>query len=150
MITDAFAAYAHFIGIFLAFSCLAGELILYRPWMPAEIVRRLRRIDAGYGLAMAVTVATGFIRATLIGRGVDHYIDNGMFWIKMALVVSIVFVSVISTTHFLRLPRRAPSSTVTVEQQSYRRIRAVIWTEAVLLALIALFATFAARGIDFK
>lgn len=150
MITDAFAAYAHFIAIFLAFSCLAGELILYRPSMPAEIVRRLRRVDAGYGLAMAATVATGFIRATLIGRGVDHYIDNGMFWIKIALLVLVVFVAVVPTSHFLRLPRQTPSHTVMIEHQSYRRVRAMIWIEMVLFALIPLFAAFAARGIGLK
>lgn len=147
MIADAFAAYAHFISIFFAFSCLTAELIFYRPAMPAEVVRRVRRIDAGYALAAAAIVATGFIRAALIGKGIDHYVPNGMFWIKMALVVLVILLSAVPTAHFRRLPRRTPSGTVTVEQPSYRRVRRLLWVEAALLSLIPLFAAFAARGI---
>jgi len=147
MTADAFSAYAHFISIFLAFACLTAELILYRPSMPAEIVRRLRRIDAGYGLAAAAIIATGFLRLSYFGKGTDFYVHNGMFWVKMALVASIVLISTIPTAHFLRLPRKTASGTVTVEHQSYRRVRTAVWIEAALLSLIPLFAALAARGV---
>jgi putative membrane protein len=149
-IADALAAYGHFISIFLAFSCLTAELIFYRPSMPMTVVRHLRRIDAGYGLAAVAILATGFIRLTLIGKGHDYYLHNGMFWIKMAMVAAIVALSVVPTSHFLRLRRKTTTDSVIVALPSYRRIRAFLWTEAVLLALIPFFATLMARGIGLR
>jgi putative membrane protein len=150
MIIDALTAYAHFISIFLAFSCLTAELILYRPSMPAEIVRRLRRVDAGYGLAAAAIIGTGFLRFSFSGKGADFYVHSGVFWIKMTLVAAVVLVSVVPTAHFLRLPRRGAGGTVAVAHGEFRRTRAFLWTEATLLALIPLFAALMARGVGLR
>lgn len=150
MTAEAIAAYFHFISIFFAFSCLTAELIFYRRSMPAEVVRTIRRIDAGYGLAGAAIIATGFLRLSYFGKGTDFYVHNGTFWIKMALVASVVLISVVPTAHFLRLPRRTASGTVIVEQEGYRRTRAILWTEAILLGLIPLFAALMARGVGLR
>jgi putative membrane protein len=150
MIADALAAYAHFVSIFLAVSCLAAELILYRPAMPGAIVRRLRRIDAGYGLAAILMVVTGLLRLFEIGKGSDFYFNNGIFWLKMVLVATVAVLSALPTAHILRLPHKAPEMMVTVDRKAYRRIRTTLWAEAILFALIPLAATLMARGIGLE
>ncbi|HTI86510.1 MAG TPA: DUF2214 family protein [Alphaproteobacteria bacterium] len=147
MIADALAAYAHFISIFLAVSCLTAELILYRPAMPGAIVRLLRRIDAGYGMAAMLIVVTGLLRLFEVGKGSEFYFQNGIFWLKMVLVATVAVLSALPTTHFLRLPHKASEMMVTVERDAYRRVRTTLWAEAILFAAIPLAATLMARGV---
>jgi putative membrane protein len=146
MAADALAAYAHFLTIFLAFSCLTAELILYRPAMAGEIVRRLHRIDAGYGLAGMAIVASGLLGFFLFGKGTDFYAHNGIFWLKMALVATVIAISAMPTVHFQWLSRKAAGETTSVAATIAASARCC-GRRRPLLALIPLAATLIARGI---
>ena len=146
-LAQAVAAWAHFISIFLAVACVAAEVALYRRAMSGDVVRALQRIDAGYGLAGLLIVATGLLRVFYFAKGADYYVHNGIFWVKMALVATVIILSVLPTMHFLRLPPIAPPETVSLKNDAYRRIRALLWAEVIVAAFIPLAATLMARGV---
>lgn len=149
MIGEALGAWIHFLAIFLAVACLAAEIAIYRPEMTAAAVQRLRRVDAGYGLAAVAIIATGFLRVFFFGKGADYYAHNHVFWTKMALFVIVALISVLPTIHFPRAARSAVDGIVRIDAVTFGRNRTLLLVEAGLFALIPLMATLMARGIGY-
>src|SRR6185437_3030029 len=62
MLSQAIAAYAHYLSIFCTLAPLVAELALFRQHMDARIVRLLPRLDLFYLVAVVAIIVTGLLR----------------------------------------------------------------------------------------
>ena len=145
---DALLAYAHFIAIFALASLLAGELLVLRKMLPADVVRRLQGIDRWYGIVAGLVIASGLARLFLGLKGAAFYTHNPVFWTKMGLFVAVALISIAPTMAYLRWnARRQPDGSIVLEDAEYARLRSLLWLQVVLFLFIPLCATFMARGL---
>ncbi len=145
---DALLAYAHFICIFALASLLAGELVIMRKTLPADLVRRLQGIDRWYGIVAGLVVASGLARLFLGMKGAAFYTHNPVFWTKMGLFVAVALISIVPTIAYVRWnARRSADGAVVLDDAEFTRIRSLLWLQVVLFLFIPLCATFMARGL---
>ena len=140
-------AYAHFLAIFATLAILAMEWALYAKILPAERLGVLRRVDMAYMFGALAIIATGLLRLFTSDKGVSFYSHNPVFWIKMALFLSVALLSIPPTMHYLRLPR---TGDVDVAERDHARIRGFIIAEVTVFALIPIAATLMARGVGLR
>ena len=108
---------------------------------------RLARVDAWFGIMAAIALAAGLARVFFAAKGLDYYVANAFFWIKMALFVTVGVISVAPTFSFIVWRRqvradaafRPPAAEVS-------RLRKALYAEAALYALIPVCAAAMARG----
>jgi len=148
VIGDALGAYAHFLAIFVTLSLLVSEAALYRDEMTLATLVRLRRIDLGYLFAAIAIIVTGLARVFWFGKGVAFYIENPVFWIKLALFLAVGLLSVPPTLHYLRLSGQPMTDgPVRIPAAAYRRIRLFLVLQLAIFAVIPLAAAIMALGI---
>lgn len=145
---DAVFAYAHFFGIGCLVAVLAMETALLAERMAAHHIKRMARIDLGYGLAAALVLIAGAGRVVYDLKGPMFYMSNPAFWVKMSLFAATGLLSVIPTLEFIRW-RRAITADAGFHPppERIRRMQMIVRVEWLLLALIPLAAVFMARGI---
>lgn len=95
------AAYGHFSGLAVMASCLVAEYCLLAASPTTALLKRLRYIDAGYGITAAVMLASGLARI-YSEKGAEHYMGNPWFWTKMSLFAIAALISAYPTFCFLR------------------------------------------------
>jgi putative membrane protein len=137
-------AYLHYLSIIVTGGFLVGELLLCRPGITPDQVRRLPVVDVVFFVSALVALATGLLRLFFYGKGVEFYVVNPFFWVKMALYVAIASLSIKPTRAFIRWKRAAGGGPSGAEIAGVRR---VIHVELVLLALMPLMAVLMARGL---
>jgi putative membrane protein len=147
MIDSAIAAYLHFLSIFTTLGILVAEAALYRPRMSAGTLELLRRLDLLYLAGAIAILATGLARLFFFEKGAAFYAAHPVFWIKMALFLSVALLSLPPTFHYLRLALPSTGTDIVVAGDVYRRMRRFITAELAIFALIPLAATLMARGI---
>jgi putative membrane protein len=148
MLPQALGAWLHFIAIFSAVACLAAERALYRPALDAASAQRLTRLDLGYGLSAVAILLTGLARVFWLGKGAAFYGGNPLFWAKLAVFAVVALLSLPPTVHYLRWrPALAAGQAPQVHPAAYRRVRALLWCEALGFLLLPLLAALMARGI---
>jgi putative membrane protein len=148
MLTEALVAYAHVLSILLLGMCLAYELILYRRGLALREARLLLRIDLLYLFAALAVLASGLLRVFAVGKGSAFYLDNPVFYAKLALFLGVALLSLPPTFHYLRWrPALAAGQAPEVPEPVYRRIRRYLHAEMTLFLLIPLLAALLARGI---
>lgn len=109
-------------------------------------VRRLSRLDGGYGLTAVLVVLIGAARVVWGARGWEFYRDNPAFWTKMGLFAAIGLISILPTVAFLKWARAAKADPA-FQPDAAQRAGAVRWVrlEIVLLLLLAVAAAAMAR-----
>jgi putative membrane protein len=137
-------AYLHYLSIIVTGGFLVGELLLCRPGMTPDQIRRLPIVDVVFFVSALVALATGLLRLFFYAKGVDFYVGNPFFWVKMALYVAIASLSITPTRAFIRWKRAAGRGPSGGEIAGVRRL---IHMELVLLALMPLMAVLMARGL---
>jgi putative membrane protein len=95
----------HHILVFGLVVMLAMELALLRA--PVIDIRKLARLDAGYGLTAILVLAAGAARILWGAKGWAVYRDNPAFWTKLGLFAAIGLLSILPTVAFLRWAREA-------------------------------------------
>lgn len=148
MLSQAIAAYAHYLSIFCTLSLLIAELALFRPRMDWRTVRLLPRLDLFYLAAVIAIIVTGLLRVYFFAKGVAFYRESEMFWIKMALFVLVGLLSLPPTFAFIATRRAASGGDADLAPERFRRIRGFIVAELAVFALIPLAATLMARGLS--
>jgi putative membrane protein len=139
-------AYLHFLAIVLLFGFLVGELVVCRPGMSADQVRRLPGLDIAFFMAALLALATGLLRLFFFGKGLGFYLPNPVFWAKMALYAAVALISIRPTLTFIRW-RRTVASAGPPPDAEVARVRRLLHLELGLAALIPLAAVLMARGI---
>jgi putative membrane protein len=147
MFLDWLLASFHHLAVFSLAAILATELALTSSTIDDRIALRLARVDAWFGLLAAVALAAGLLRIFLAAKGLDYYLSNAFFWIKMALFVTVGVVSAAPTYAFIKW-RRAVRADPGFRPSTgeVMRLRRILYVEAALFALIPVAAAAMARG----
>lgn len=135
------AAYLHFVGFIALISLLAGEFFLLRKPVEAHSLPLLKKIDLLYGSVAGLVLVSGIARI-FYEKGWDYYSQSAVFWVKMALFVTIAVVSIYPTTWFLKARNRSD-----IDVAGYAKIRRAVLTQLLLVPLIVFCAIWMARGI---
>lgn len=133
------AAYGHFSGLAIMASCLIAEYCLLTASPTAALLKRLRYIDAGYGITAAVMLASGLARIYR-EKGTEYYMGNPWFWTKMALFAIAALISAYPTFCFLR------SNSGKERLFPVTAIRHCVHLQALLILGIIMCAVMMARG----
>jgi putative membrane protein len=136
----------HFLFLLLA-AVLSFEIGAVRSSMNREDILRVARVDIWYGVLAGAVILVGFSRAIFAAKGWAYYSVNLFFWAKIGTFAVIALLSIMPTMEFIRW-RKALSSNLTFSPapNSIRNVRRVLFAEAILFALIPMFAAAMARG----
>ncbi len=147
MFLDWLLASFHHLAVFSLAGILAAEFALTASIIDGRAVLRLARIDAWFGIMAAVALAAGLSRVLFAAKGLEYYVHNTFFWIKMALFVSVGVVSIAPTLSFIVWRRRVSAhAAFRPPAAEVARLRKALYAEAALFALIPLCAAAMARG----
>lgn len=146
MFLAAIIAWAHYTAIIVLAGTLVGEWALFERQMSVERARRLRRVDMIYGLAAAVVLGSGLLRLWF-EKGPLFYVENGAFWMKIALFAGIGIASIYPTIVFAKwAPALRGGAAPEIGAFQAQAVALIIRVEIVALLFIPLFAALMARG----
>jgi putative membrane protein len=146
--SQAIAAYLHYLSIFALFALLSIEHVLLKPDPTLAQARSLIRVDLWFGIVAGTVLLTGLARVLWFAKGPDYYLHNGFFHAKVALFVLIGLMSIVPTVRFLGWrPAVKAGVAPTVSAASVRQMIMIIRLELALLVLVPLPATLMARGL---
>ncbi len=144
---DFVLASLHHLVAFSLVAIIAIELVLVRPGMDAATIRRLSRIDLGFGIAAGLMILVGFVRVFFGLKGSAYYLANWVFWTKMAVFAAIGLLSIQPTLRIIAWRRLIEVDSHAVPmRQDIMRVKRVIHVEAGLVLLIPILAAAMARG----
>lgn len=141
-----FIHYLHYLGFAMMIAMLAVELALFHPVVSGTVARRLARIDAFYGLAALVVIATGLLKTFSYGKTAAYYGQNFIFHIKLTLFVLVVAMSIMPTIRFLKARQAAPADTVAYPAATGVLLR----IELAVLVAIPLLGVLMAHGYGYS
>ena len=146
---DAILAYLHFTAIFVLFAFLSVEFYLVRLRLDATTIRQLARVDAWYAGSAIVVLATGLARMGWGAKGSAFYLDDWVFYAKVALFVAVGLISIRPTFAFLRWKRHLETDPAwTVPDAERNAIRGWLMVEIHLASIIPVLAVVMARGLS--
>jgi putative membrane protein len=137
-------AILHHILVFGLVALLMAERVMVRS--PTIDVRRLARLDGGFGATAGLILIIGACRVVWGGKGWDFYAANPFFWAKVATFLIIGLVSIAPTLRFiawLRALKADPS--FQPDEADRRKVRTALGVEALLLVPLLAFAAAMAR-----
>jgi putative membrane protein len=145
--TDLHLAVAHHLLFLLLAGVLAFEIGVVRSGMDREDILRVARVDIWYGILAGAIIIVGFSRAIFAAKGWTYYSVNLFFWAKLGAFAVVGLLSIMPTVEFIRW-RKAISGNLTYSPapQGIRKVRRVLFAEAILFAFIPAFAAAMARG----
>jgi putative membrane protein len=145
--SQAIAAYLHYLAIFVLFALLSLEHILFKLPLDSARARSLLRIDIAYGLCAGVVLLTGLARVIWYGKGWSYYLHNSVFHAKVGLFVLVGMLSIIPTLTFFEWRNALKAGLEPHTGEGRARLTVlVIRVELALLLVIPLLATLMARG----
>ena len=148
MVVDAVFAFVHFFGIGCLVAVLAMQTAILRDAPTPAAIERLNKIDMGLGLSAVVILMAGAGRVVWGLKGADYYINNPVFWAKIALFAAAGLASVPPTLAFLAWGKGLKANRAfRPSPEALARVRKHIKMEWVLLALIPLAAVLMARDL---
>jgi len=144
---DFVLASLHHLVAFSLVAIIAIELILVRPGMDGATIRRLGRIDLGFGIAAGLMILVGFTRVFFGLKGSAYYLANWVFWTKMGIFALIGLLSIQPTLRIIAWGRLLDVDSHAVPMtQDIMRVKRVIHIEAALVLLLPILAAAMARG----
>jgi putative membrane protein len=144
--TDLLLAIAHNVAIFALFGVFIAEFVSFRPGIDVLALKRLARIDGLYGALALIVIIVGVLRLIYGVKGWEFYAANPWFWAKMGAFAVLGVASAPPTLTILRWRREnRVDATRTPDDREVRRMRAFFHIEALMLALIPIFAAAMAR-----
>ncbi|HWQ87050.1 DUF2214 family protein [Brevundimonas sp.] len=137
-------AIAHHILVFGLVAMLMAERVLMR--VPTIDVRRLGRLDAGFGATAGLILIVGACRVFFGGKGWAFYETNPFFWAKLATFLLIGLASAVPTVRLIAWTRAAKADpSFQPDQADRRKVVAALGVEALLLVPLLGFAAAMAR-----
>ena len=148
---DFFLASVHHLIVFGIAAVLAAELALMRPAaMSPHTVRLLGRFDAAYGLLAIAILFAGFARVWRGAKGAEFYMDNPMFWAKIAAFGVVGILSIRPTMRIAAWQKQRKLDTSFVPPlEEITKLRRILLAEIHVFTLIPIFAAAMARGIGY-
>jgi putative membrane protein len=109
-------------------------------------LRRLFAADGLWGIAAALWLVTGLLRAFAgLEKGTAFYLGSGLFWTKMLLFVSVVVLEIHPMVTLIRW-RAAVRKKQRPDTSAARKLYVLNHVEMVLVVVIVFVASFMARG----
>lgn len=144
---DLVLAVLHHLLILSLAGLLAAELVLAKPGVAGAGLKTLGLVDAGYGATATLILAVGFARVFLGAKGSAFYVENPVFWAKIAAFAVVGLLSILPTIAILKWRGRAKADpTFTPSAEEVGRVRKALLLELFVFALIPIFAAAMARG----
>ena len=147
MSTDLLLAIAHHLLILTIAAIIAIEFAMIRPGIDSAQIKRVARLDFGYGIAAGLLVVVGFSRVYYGIKGPDFYLQNPVFWAKIAAFALVGLLSILPTLRLLAWRRMAERDHAFVppagEMATARRF---LTMEVHVFVLIPILAAAMARG----
>jgi putative membrane protein len=148
MVTTAFMAFLHHVLAFALVACLVYEFIAYRKNMSIEEIRRIQRVDLAYGISAGLLLVVGLLRVFFFEKGVNFYIHNPFFWVKMAAFAIVALMSIDPTIRFIRWNKTLrQNQSLEISDTEYKRTRMLLRLEVIGIAIILFAAPMMARGV---
>jgi putative membrane protein len=148
MLQDALLAYAHFFFIIATIAMLAVELALVTRDATSARLYKMRIVDGIYGMAASMLFITGVLRAWLGAKGSDFYLSNPIFLAKVALYFVVAALSIYPTLQYFEWASTIKATPGYLPPDAtLARVRLLLKSQMVLLAVIPLLATLMVRGI---
>lgn len=148
MITTALMAFLHHLLAFTLTACLVYEFIAYHKNMGIAEIRRIQRVDLVYGLSAGFLLLIGLLRVFFFEKGVNFYVNNPFFWVKMVAFLLVGLLSIDPTIRYIRWSRILQQNQVPeISEPEYKRTRWLLSLEVMGIAVILLAAPMMARGI---
>ena len=144
---DFVLASLHHLAVFALVATLAIELVLVRPGVDTETIKRLGRIDHAFGIAAVAMLVAGFARVFYGLKGPAYYLGNWVFWLKIGIFALIGFLSIRPKLRILawgRLVKLDPQALPAPED--ILQVKRLIHIEAVLILLLPILGAAMARG----
>jgi putative membrane protein len=149
-LTDLALAILHHLAVFLLAGMLAAELALVRPGLAGGNLALVGRLDAAYGSLAGLIVLIGAGRVIFGLKGWEYYVYYWAFWAKMAAFVGVGLLSLQPTARIQRWRKQAAGAAdYVVPDAEVIALRRFMRAEAVVLALVLVFAAVMARGIAY-
>ena len=150
-LASAFAAYGHYLSLFVIVGCLVTERLTVKANMPDEEEDRLAIADTMLGLSGALLAYTGYIPATADwGKGFDYYAHEPIFWLKIFFVAIFGAVSFFPTTKIIqRSVAKRNGNLVPMSEELAARMTSLINAELLMVGSIPLTASLMARGVGY-
>ncbi len=137
-------AIIHHVLVFGLAIMLAMELAMLRAGRID--VKRLGRLDGGYGLTATLVFAVGVARVIWGDKGWIFYQDNPFFWAKVATFVVIGLSSIAPTIAFVRWSRAVRADAdFQPDAAAVKRVAGLVRVEVLLLFPLVGFAAAMAR-----
>jgi putative membrane protein len=106
----------------------------------------LQQIDLWYGISSLVLLVVGILRVVYGGKAYTYYMGNGLFWVKMALILVVGILSIYPTIRYIRWGSIADDGLV-VPDAEFVRIRRLLRLQLIGLLLVVIVAPAMARGL---
>ncbi len=136
-------AYFHFIGILVMFSSLIVEISLLNGKITKDNIRLITKADLFFGIFAGITVITGLLRMFYFGKGVDYYLINPLFIIKLTIFILVGLLSVYPTITFLK-SRKVKDKVIILTD--LKRIKLIVAVEIIFLLLIPFLGVLVRNG----
>ena len=148
MNADVWLAIVHHLAVFGLLAVLAAEWGILRPGLTVVDVQRLRRFDAAYGALAGAVLAAGAARVTLGSKTEDFYLENPVFWLKLASFAAVGLLSVTPTLRYRGWSRNLAQDPAAVpDGRELRSTRGFVIAQLGLFPLIPTLAATMARGV---
>ena len=148
MIATAFVAFLHHLLAFTLVACVAYEFLTFRKVMTIEEARRIQRVDLVYGISAGLLLIVGLLRVFIFEKGVNFYIHNPFFWVKMAAFALVALMSIDPTIRYIRWNQSLREGhPPVISDAEFKRTRMLLHLELVGIVVILLAAAMMARGI---
>ena len=148
MIATAFVAFLHHLLAFTLVACVVYEFLTLRKVMTIEEARRIQRVDLVYGISAGLLLIVGLLRVFIFEKGVNFYIHNPFFWVKMAAFALVALMSIDPTIRYIRWNQSLREGhPPVISDAEFKRTRMLLHLELVGIVVILLAAAMMARGI---
>ena|SRR5687767_6484127 len=148
MVITALVAFLHHVLAFILTACLVYEFIAYRRNMGLAEIQRIQRVDLAFGISAGSLLLVGLLRVFFFEKGVNFYVNNPFFWVKMTAFLLVGLLSIDPTIRFIRWNRTLRQNEVPeISDTEYKRTRTLLWLEMIGIIVILLAAPMMARGI---
>lgn len=146
IIVDSLLASLHHIAAFTMVACLGYEWVGFRQRLMGYEVRRIQQVDLWYGISAGVLLVAGLLRV-FFEKGVNFYVGNPLFWVKMTLVTVVGVISIYPTVRYIKWGKHADDDVLVIPDDEHQRIRLLLNVQLIGIGLILLAAPAMARAI---
>jgi len=140
----------------LVAASLTTERLLIKPGMSQDDEIKVIIADTVYGVAGLLVLVSGYYRLTAYGKGLDFYIHEPIFWVKMTLFAIMGSSSFFPTIKLVQRAidlqnvkdgKKQASDIKPISAKLAGRITKVLNGELLALGSIPLTATLMSRGV---